>query len=355
MDKKSNNTEREFKLPNQTINDSKFYLIAEIGHNHQGNLKQAFELIKKAKEAGANAVKLQKRDNKSLYTKTFFNEKYDNRNSYGETYGLHREALEFGKNEYIELQNYAKEINIDLFATPFDLKSLNFLNELNMPAFKIASADLRNTILQTEIAKLKKPIFLSTGGGTLDDVKRARDNICKYNNNLAILHCTASYPAEIADMNLNVIKTYLKEFPNNVIGLSDHENGIDAAPIAYMLGARVFEKHFTLNRALKGTDHTFSLEPVGLNKLVRNLKRINPMLGSNEKKFLESEKKPIFKMEKSVVTNKSLIQGHKLTLKDLAIKSPGGGLPPYKLESLVGKTLRKNLTEEEIIKLEDLL
>ena len=349
------NTKREFTIKNKILGEDEFYFITEIGHNHQGDIKKAFELIKQAKEAGSSAVKFQKRDNKSLYTKKFFNEKYDNRNSYGETYGLHREALEFGKNEYKELQAYAKEISIDLFATPFDLKSVEFLSELDMPAYKIASADLKNTILQKEIAKQNKPIFLSTGGGALDDVKRAHDNICKFNTNLAIMHCTASYPVEITDMNLNVVKTYLKEFPKNVIGLSDHENGIDAAPIAYMLGARVFEKHFTLSRGLKGTDHAFSLEPIGLNKLIRNLKRIRPMLGSSEKKVLESEKKPIFKMAKSVVTNKPLNQGHKLTKNDLTIKSPGGGLPPYKLESLIGKIVKNNLSEEEIIKEEDLV
>ena len=209
MVSKIENRKREFKIQNKIIGDSEFYFIGEIGHNHQGKIEKAFELIKKAKEAGANAVKLQKRDNKSLYTKKFFNEKYDNRNSYGETYGLHREVLEFGKSEYKELQSYAKEIDIDLFATPFDLKSVDFLSELNMPAFKIASADLKNTILQREIAKQNKPIFLSTGGGNLDDVKRDHDNISKFNNNLTILHCTASYPAEIKDMNLNVIRTYL--------------------------------------------------------------------------------------------------------------------------------------------------
>ena len=354
MISKTKNTKREFKIKNKNLSGDEFYFITEIGHNHQGNIDKALELIKQAKEAGSNAVKFQKRDNKDLYTKKFFNEKYDNRNSYGETYGLHREALEFEKSEYKELQSYAKEIDIDLFATPFDLKSVDFLSELNMPAFKIASADLKNTILQREIAKQNKPIFLSTGGGNLDDVKRAHDNICKFNNNLAILHCTASYPAEITDMNLNIVKTYLKEFPKNVIGLSDHENGIDAAPVAYMLGARVFEKHFTLSRGLKGTDHAFSLEPIGLNKLIRNLKRITPMLGSSEKKILENEKKPIFKMEKSVVTNKPLKKGHKLTVDDLEIKSPGGGLPPYKLESLVGKILKRSFEEEEILVLEDL-
>ena len=155
-------------------------------------------------------------------------------------------------------------------------------------------------------------------------------------------------------MNLNVIKIYLKKFPKNVIGLSDHENGIDAAPVAYMLGARIFEKHFTLDRSAKGTDHAFSLEPRGLTNVIRNLKRIHLMLGSDEKKVLESEKKPIFKMIKSIVTNKSLKKGHKLTLNDLTIKSPGGGLSPNKMQSLIGKVLKRNFEEEEILVLEDL-
>jgi len=349
----TNKKNRLFKINNKFLSDDEFYFIAEIGHNHQGDLDKAKTLFKLAKQSGANAVKLQKRDNASLYTKAFFNEKYDNRNSYGPTYGLHREALEFGKEEYKELKKYSKELGIDFFATPFDINSVKFLSELDMPAYKLASADLKNTILQSEVAKLKKPIFLSTGGGNMDDVKRARDNIVKYNENLSILHCTASYPVEIKDMNLNVIKTYLKEFPNNVIGLSDHENGIDAASVAYMLGARVFEKHFTLNRSFKGTDHAFSLEPLGLEKVIRNLKRIPKILGSYEKKILKSENKPLFKMQKSIVTNKKLKVGHILSKNDLEIKSPGGGLPPYKIDFFIGKKLKKNIGLEEFVFEED--
>ena len=173
-----------------------------------------------------------------------------------------------------------------------------------MPAYKIASADLTNSPLQEEIVKLLKPIFLSTGGGTMEDIRRASDLILKYNNNLTILHCTASYPARLEDMNLAVIKTLKKEFKNLRIGLSDHENGIDAGVIAYMLGARAFEKHFTLNHANKGTDHAFSLEPIGLVKFVRNIKRVEVMMGSENKKLLEAEKKPLFKMKKSIVVKK---------------------------------------------------
>ncbi len=336
------------------MNNSNIYVIAEIGNNHQGSVKHGLELIKAAKDAGANAVKTQKRDNKSLYTKNFFNQIYDNPNSFGSSYGEHREKLELNKNDYKELIDYAKELKIDFFATPFDLKSLEFLEQFNLASYKIASADITNIYLQAEIAKTKKEIFLSTGGGTLEDVKRAKENIFNYNENLSILQCTASYPARLEDMNLRVITTYAKNFPGIRLGLSDHENGIDAGPIAYMLGARVFEKHFTLNRANKGTDNAFSLEPTGLAKFVRNLKRIELMLGSDEKKQLVTETKPLIKMRKSPVLNKNKKKGEVLTIEDIILKSPGLGINPYEIEKVIGKKINKDLNIDDYIKFEDL-
>lgn len=241
-----------------------------------------------------------------------------------------------------------------LFATPFDVESVDFLADLNMPAYKIASADLNNTPLQKHIAAIGKPIFLSTGGGTIQDIRRACDTILPVNQRLCILHCTASYPADVNDMNLNVIPQLIKEFPSQVIGLSDHENGIDAAPIAYMLGARVFEKHFTLNRAWKGTDHSFSLEPEGLRKLVRNLNRIPIILGDGNKRLLESEKKPLIKMSKSIVAARDLPAGHRIRPADLTFKSPSGGLPPYRYEELPGRVLRSAVKEDAYILIENL-
>jgi len=334
---------------------NEIYVIAEIGNNHQGNLKHALDLIKAAKDAGANAVKTQKRDNKSLYTKSFFNQRYDNPNSFAETYGLHREALELKKNDYIEIINFAKEIDIDFFANPFDIKSFEFLEQFNLNSYKIASADITNTILQTEIAKTNKEIFLSTGGATLDDVKRAKENIFKYNENLTILQCTASYPASVGSMNLRVLTTYLKNFPGLRLGLSDHENGIDAGPIAYMLGARVFEKHFTLDRSNKGTDNAFSLEPVGLNKFVRNLLRIEKLLGSSEKKQLDCEKAPLIKMRKSIVLSNNKKKGDTLNKKDISLKSPGLGLHPYEVDKIIGKQLNKDLKIDDYISIDDLI
>jgi len=345
----------ELKLHYSLRSSASVFVIAEIGHNHQGSVEQALAMLLAAKEAGANAVKLQKRNNRTLFVKELYDQPYDNKNSYGSTYGEHREALEFNRTEYLELQSYAKELDLMLFATPFDFESVDFLADLNMPAFKIASADLNNTPLQKHIAKLGKPIFLSTGGGTIKDIHRACDAILPLNPQLCILHCTASYPANVEDMNLNVIPFLMEEFPEQVIGLSDHENGIDAASIAYMLGARVFEKHFTLNRALKGTDHSFSLEPEGLRKLVRNLGRIPVLLGSGEKRLLESEKNPLKKMSKSLVAAKALPAGHKLTKKDVAIKSPSGGLPPFEYDNIIGKTLKSPLSEDAHILFENLV
>jgi N-acetylneuraminate synthase/sialic acid synthase len=216
-----------------------------------------------------------------------------------------------------------------------------------MPAYKLASADLLNTPLQKHIAKLGKPIFLSCGGGDFNDIRRAVDTITPLNPNLAVLHCTAAYPVEISDMNLRVITELRKKLPDLVIGLSDHENGIDAASIAFMLGARVFEKHFTLNRAWKGTDHSYSLEPEGLRKLVRNLSRIPLALGDGNKRLLESEKKPLHKMGKQLVAARPIRAGQVLTAKDIAIKSPGGGIPPFRYDEILGKTVRTALAEDE--------
>ena len=233
-----------------------------------------------------------------MYTKNFLT-KFTQSNSYGKTYGEHREALEFDKSQFIELIEFLKNINIDLFATPFDFSSVDFLESLNMPYYKIASADLTNIPLQVRIAKTLKPIFLSTGGGTLEDVERAVNNILKINKNLTVLHCTAAYPAPIEDMNLAVLKKYKEKFKGLRLGLSDHENGIDAGVIAYMLGATVFEKHFTLNRANKGTDHAFSLEPEGLKKFIRKSNRVDGMIGSNEKTLIGS--KNLYLNEKSII------------------------------------------------------
>jgi sialic acid synthase len=328
------------------------YVIAEIGHNHQGSLDKARELFREAKLAGAHAVKLQKRDNRGLYTRAAYNKPYDNENSFGATYGEHREFLEFGIREYRELQRYAAELGVDFFATAFDMASADFLGELDMPAFKIASGDVKSTPLLRHVASFGKPIVISTGGALIDDVQRAYDTIMAINPQLGILQCTAGYPAAFEELDLRVVSQYRERFPGAVVGYSGHDNGIAMPVAAYVLGARIVEKHFTLNRAMKGTDHAFSLEPVGLRKMVRDLERTHKALGDGQKKIYESEKAPIIKMGKSLVVARDLPAGHVLTKDDIVMKSPGGGIPPYELDSVLGRITLKALYEDDFLSLE---
>jgi sialic acid synthase len=336
--------------------DTDCWVIAEIGHNHQGSLEQCKDLFAEAMRCGANAVKLQKRDNAGLYTREFFNRPYENENSYGPTYGLHREALEFGRSEYQELRAYAGELGITFFATAFDFKSAEMLADLDMPAYKIASGDLTNTPLLKLVAEIGKPMILSTGGGTLDDVRRAHDCVAEINPNLALLQCTAGYPVEHwEELDLRVIETYRQLFDDTVVGYSGHDNGIAMPVAAYVLGARIVEKHFTLNRAMRGTDHRFSLEPVGLRKLVRDLQRTRLALGKGDKIPYASEADAIMKMGKKIVAVRTLPAGHALTRDDLALKSPaGGGLPPYELDAVIGRTLRHPVAEDAAFTFDDL-
>ena len=323
------------------------YVIAEIGNNHQGDLAKAKELFLEAKNAGADAVKLQKRDNATLFTQQAYDAPYDNRNSFGPSYGSHREFLEFGWAEYVELKSYADELDILFFSTAFDIPSADFLEKLDMPAYKIASGDLRTLPLIKHVASFGKPIIVSTGGGTLDDVQRVYDEIMPINSQLCIMQCTAGYPPEWDQLNLRVIESYRQNFPGAVTGFSSHDSGIAMSIAGYMLGARMIEKHFTLNRAMKGTDHSFSLEPQGLTKMVRDLRRLDLALGDGVKTVYDSETAPVKKMSKSLFAARDLQPGEILTATDICLKSPGGGIPPYELERLIGQKLGTGISKDE--------
>lgn len=342
-----------FKIgPNEIGDHAPCYVIAEIGHNHQGSLDKAREMFREAKLAGAHAVKLQKRDNRGLYTRAAYNKPYDNENSFGATYGEHRECLEFGLKEYRDLQAYARELGIDFFATAFDVASADFLEALDMPAYKIASGDIKSIPLLQHVARFGKPMVMSTGGATIEDVQRAYDAVMPINSQVAILQCTAGYPAAFDELDLGVISTYRERFPGAVIGFSSHDNGISMPIAAYVLGARIIEKHFTLNRAMKGTDHAFSLEPVGLRKLVRDLDRTHRAMGDGVKKIYESEKAPILKMGKSLVVAHDVPAGHVLGPDDVVMKSPAGGIPPYELQNVLGRATLKALHEDDFLSFE---
>jgi len=330
--------------------DSPCFVIAEIGHNHQGDMAVAKRMIRSAADCGAQAVKLQKRFNRELYVRAMYEKPYEHENSFGKTYGEHRDALEFDEAQYTELKVYAESLGLVFFSTAFDFSSVDFLEKVGVPAYKVASGDITNYPLLERIAKTKKPVFMSTGASTLEEVRSAYRIVRKHTDQICIMQCTAGYPIEdYREINLNVIPTYRREFPDAVIGYSGHENGIVMPIVAHVLGAQVIEKHFTLNRAMKGTDHRFSLEPAGLTKMLRDLRRVKDALGTGEKCFFPSERDARRKMGKSIVLKGSLSRDTVIEQGHIVFKSPGDGIPPSELDHVLGKKLLEDLAEDTIL------
>ena len=347
--------DRTILLQNITISDdSKCLVIAEIGHNHQGNVELCKQMIKAAFDAGATAVKLRKRSNKNLFTKQYFDRPYNSENSFGATYGEHRENLEFDRDQYLELQAFSAQLGVIFFATAFDFESADFLEDLNVPAYKVASGDLKNIPLISYLATFGKPLFLSTGGGTIEDVDRVVTTLDETGVQYCIMQCTAGYPPAWDELNLGVISEFRDRYTSPVIGFSSHDSGIAMAAAAYALGARVVEKHFTLNRTLKGTDHAFSLEPPGLRKMIRDLDRLHLAMGDGQKRQFMSEKDPLQKMGKKMVFVRGMTRGAMLTREDIAFKSPGDGLAPWMIDQVVGKRLTRDVQADETLDIADL-
>ena len=347
---------RTFTLPNRTLDEnSPAFIIAEIGINHQGNIDIAKKLILQAKECGADAVKFQKRSISRILTKEGLEMPYDNRNSFGKTYGEHKHALELSEDDYRELKKFTDNLGLFFSASGWDEESIDFLMEIDVPFFKMASADLSNFPLLEHTAKTGKPIILSTGMADMDLVSNAVELVSKFNSNIAILQCTSTYPAQFNEINLNVIKTYLDSFPNSIIGYSGHELGIAIPGVAVALGAKIIERHFTLDRTMKGGDHAASLEPHGFSKMVRDIRHIEDAMGIEEKELQESEK-PIFKkLAKSLVTAQDIKKGDEITLDMLTTKGPGSGVSPTKFNDVIGKSLNKDLPVDVVIKDEDVI
>jgi len=275
------------------------YVVAELGANHGGHLPTALQMIKIAIQCGVSACKLQKRENATLYSRALLDQPYDHEHSFGSTYGTHRQALEFGEREYQACRGVAKAHGKALFATAFDEASADFLMALGLPAIKIASGGLTDGTLLRYVSTLGVPILLSTGGGTFAAVDRAVNTLTAGRSPFALLHCTAAYPVlDYTELNLRAIVTMRERYPDTVIGWSGHVSGIAMPLIAYAYGARLVEMHFTLNRAMKGTDHAFSLEPAGLRKLCRDLDRACQATGDGIKRLYESERKPLSKMRR---------------------------------------------------------
>lgn len=330
------------------------YVIAEIGINHQGEVSIAKQLITEAANAGANAVKFQKRSIKRILTQEGLEMPYDNRNSFGKTYGEHKRALELSESDYQELFDFASDRNVDFIASGWDEESIDFLDKLDIPFFKMASADLTNIPLLVHTAKKGKPMVLSTGMANMEMVRFAVDAITPFNTQLAILQCTSTYPSVFEEINLEVLNTFRSEFPDAVIGYSGHELGIAITEAAVALGAKIVERHFTLDRTMKGGDHAASLEPGGFGKMVRDIRHIETALGIGTKKIQQSEHPVFKKLAKSVVSAVDISEGTVLTRDMLTTKGPGTGISPARMNDLLGKMVIKDIPADVVLKDEDI-
>ncbi len=329
--------------------ENRVFVIAEAGINHQGDINIAKKLIDVAVSSGADCVKFQKRTIEKILTKQGLNQPYENKNSFGKTYGEHKQMLELSFDEFRELKNYADSLNILFTASGWDEESVDFLDDLGVPFFKMASADLTNFPLLEHTAKKGKPMIISTGMSNMKMVTNAYNLASKWNKNIVLMQCTSSYPAPFDELDLNVIKTFKIAFPNAIIGYSGHENGIVVPIIACTLGARVIEKHFTLDRTMKGGDHAASLEPDGLRKLIRDIRTYEKAVGSYGKKIQESESACMLKLRKSLVSKYKIFKGAVIIQDMLTVKGPGTGISPMDMDSVLGKKSIVDIEEDVIL------
>jgi len=271
------------------IGDGEYpFIIAEIGNNHNGSIELAKKMIKIAKEIGVDAVKFQMKDIESAFPKELLNKPYEGPNSFGKTYREHKQALEFSEVQMKELYDYSRELDILCFNTPFDIISLESLERLNNPFYKISSFHVTDLNLIEKICQTNKPIIMSTGMSTIEEIDKAVELIRRYTEKLVILHCVSSYPTEDKDVNLLTI-SFLKKRYDCLVGYSGHERGVVICTSSIPLGSCVIERHFTLDRTMKGPDHAASVEPPGMSLIVRRSQYIYDALGCDEKKILDCE------------------------------------------------------------------
>jgi len=348
---------RQIAIGNTLITqDSDAFVVAEIGHNHGGDLKTALAMVWAAKQCGCNAVKLQKRTNDRVFTKAFLDTPYNSEHAFGPTYGTHRAALEFGYTEYMEIDAYCRDLDILWFATAFDPWAADFLEQFRPVAYKMASGDLTNIPLLQHISEYKRPIIISTGGGTWDDIQRANNAACLSCAEVAFLHCVARYPTPAEEVNLSAIRLMMDALPDRIIGYSCHYNGPLMASLCYLFGARIIEKHFTLDHTAKGSDHAMSLQPDGMRKLVRDALRMKVCQGTGDKRMTDEENRALAKMGKSVWPTRPLPAGTILLPEDLALKTPmvAEGLKPYQVQDIIGKITIHDLSTAAPVKQEDI-
>ena len=327
------------------------YIIAEIGINHNGNLRLAKKMILSAKKSGASCVKFQSFVADKLISK--YAPKANYQKKYKQSQLELIKSCEFKTESLRKLKNFAKKNNIEFLSTPFEIKSLRELVKIGVPAIKISSDNINNIPFLIEVSRTKLPVLLSTGMANLNEVGRAVRIFKKTNSPLIVLQCTSNYPSSIENSNLEVLKVFKKKF-KCLVGLSDHTQSFLPSIIATALGAVVIEKHFTLSRKLRGIDQQASLEPNELRDLIIKCKETKMTLGSPKKLPTSEELNTIKVARRSLVVSKNLKKGIKIKKNMFEIKRPGTGISPENYKKIIGMKLLKNKKKDEVIFWEDL-
>jgi N,N'-diacetyllegionaminate synthase len=333
---------------------SRVLIIAEAGVNHNGDYKTARKLIKAASDSGADVVKFQTFKTEKIVSRSAKKANYQSKScdSDDNSQFTMLKKLEIPVEWYEDLIQYAEECKISFQSTAFDLESLDFLNGLNLNFFKIPSGEITNKPLLQEISKLNRPVVLSTGMSCMKEISDALTILTSKGlsrDDVTVLHCNTEYPTPMKDVNLKAMLNIRDQIKVN-IGYSDHTLGIEVPIAAVALGARVIEKHFTLDRNMEGPDHAASLEPSELKQMVISIRNIEMAIsGSGEKKPSPSEEKNLKSVRKSLHVARDLIKGENIGVNDLISLRPGTGISPMEIDKLIGMKLKENLSKYDII------
>lgn len=331
------------------------YIIAEAGVNHEGDMGLAERIICEAKEGGADAVKFQTYKAETLASKNSPSYWDLSKESTRSQFDLFKKYDSFWKGEYEKLKTICDREGIEFMSTPFDVESADFLNDL-MPVFKISSSDITNKPFIEYMARFNKPIILSTGAATLEEIKEAVSWITPFGNDLALLHCVLNYPTLNENANLGMIKGLADQFPDNVIGYSDHTlpGDMQVMEIATLLGARIIEKHFTHDKSLPGNDHYHSMDFRDLQLFNSKFEEVETLLGKFEVDVLSSEDKSIRNARRSLVSKVAIPEGTHITKNHLTWKRPGTGISPKFIEEVIGRVAKVDMPEDHILGWNDL-
>lgn len=328
------------------------YVIAEAGVNHNGSLVLAKQMVDKAKEAGVDCIKFQTFISKNIVSKSADKAEYQKQQTNSSESQLEMlQKLELSFDDFRELKEYCRIKKIEFLSTAFDFDSIDFLKSLDMNIWKIPSGEITNLPYLIKIGNLNKQVILSTGMSTMEDIKAAITALRKNGSGeITVLHCTTEYPTPYEDVNLNAMNTIKKEF-NVSVGYSDHTRGIEIPIAAVAMGAKVIEKHFTLDRNMEGPDHKASLEPDELKAMVSAIRNVESAIGSGDKIPAKSEKKNMAIARKSIIASCSIKKGEVFTEKNITVKRPGTGISPMRWFEVMGKVAKRDYKEDELIEI----